>query len=325
MIKSEKILITGVAGFIGSHTCEKLLQDKIQIVGIDNVSDYYDVKLKQYNLNLLTKYDNFVFHKIDIRNYENLSDIFNKYSFGGVIHLAAQAGVRYSLENPRLYQETNVGGTLNLLEMARRKKCMNFVFASSSSVYGNRMKVPFSEGDAISQPISIYAATKQAGEALCYAYNHLYNININCLRFFTVYGPRGRPDMAPHIFTTKILNKETIKLFDNKPCTLERDFTYVSDIVEGIQKAFNYQGGFQIINLGFGSPTKVLDFLALIEKVTGKKAEIEYIGHQLGDVTTTYANCTKGKSMLKYKPRVNLKQGIELYFKWYKAFFEHPD
>lgn len=325
MKNSEKILITGAAGFIGSNACEKMLRDGFQIVGIDNVNDYYDVKLKQYNLNLLTKYDNFIFHKIDIRNYEKLSVIFNKYSFDGVIHLAAQAGVRYSLKNPTLYQETNVGGTLNLLEMARRNKCTNFVFASSSSVYGNRTKVPFSESDSISQPISIYAATKQAGEALCYAYNHLYNININCLRFFTVYGPRGRPDMAPHIFTTKILNKETIKLYDKKPCTLGRDFTYVSDIVEGIQKTLNYQGGFQIFNLGYGSPSKVTDFLTLLEELIGHKTGIEFIGNQLGDVKVTYADCCKAKSLLDFKPRVGIRKGLELYFDWYKSYYRYSN
>ncbi len=185
------------------------------------------------------------------------------------------------------------------------------------------MKVPFSESDSISQPISIYAATKQAGEALCYAYNHLYKLNINCLRFFTVYGPRGRPDMAPHIFTTKILNKENIKLYDNEPCTLKRDFTYISDIVEGIQKAYNYRNGFQIFNLGYGSPVNVLDFLRVLEDLTGYKAEIEYVGNQPGDVNITYADNSKAESLLDFKPQVDIKKGLELYLNWYKSYYKH--
>jgi len=325
LVKSEKILITGVAGFIGSNTCEKLLQEGSQIVGIDNINDYYDVKLKRNNLKMLKAYDNFEFHEVDIRNIDELSYLFEKYAISGVIHLAAQAGVRYSLKNPFLYQETNVGGTLNLLETVRRNKCTNFVFASSSSVYGNQGKVPFSENDSISCPISIYAATKQAGEALCYTYNHLFNININCLRFFTVYGPRGRPDMAPHIFTTKVLEKRIIKIYDNNPCKMKRDFTYISDIVEGICRAFKYQGGFQIFNLGYGSPIKTMDFLSLLEEITGKEAEIEYIGPQPGDVRITYADCSKARSLLKFKPKIGIKKGLEQYLKWYQSYFRHSE
>lgn len=322
MTKIKKILVTGAAGFIGSHTCEKMLQEGYSILGLDNLNDYYSPKLKEYNLELLKKFENFKFVKADIRNFDALRLIFKKHSFNNVIHLAAQAGVRYSLENPFIYQQVNVRGTLNLLELAQQFNCTNFVFASSSSVYGNQQKVPFSEKDPITRPISVYAATKQAGESLCFTYHHLYGININCVRFFTVYGPRCRPDMAPHIFTSRILQGKSIKLYDNQPSTISRDFTFISDIVEGILKSFKYKGGFEIINLGYGRPIKVIDFLTFLEKISGKKSKIEYIGRQPGDVKTTYADISKAQKELGFKPSINIEKGLKKFFKWFKQYYD---
>lgn len=321
MTEIGRILVTGAAGFIGSHTCEKILQEGHNVVGLDNLNDYYSLKLKKYNLELLKKFENFKFIKADIREIDALLLIFKKHSFSDIIHFAAQAGIRYSLENPFLYQQVNVGGTLNLLELAHQFNCKNFIFASSSSVYGNQQKVPFSEDDTVTCPISVYASTKQAGEALCYTYHHLYSININCLRFFTVYGPRGRPDMAPHIFTSRILQGKKIKLFDNNPSTISRDFTFVSDIVDGIARTFKYNSGFEIINLGYGDPIKVIDFLSIIEELSGKTAKIEFIGQKPYDVRTTYADISKAKRKLGFKPRVGINEGLEKFFNWFKEYY----
>lgn len=321
LTNTEKILITGAAGFIGSHTCEKMLQEGYQIIGIDNLNDYYDLELKKYNLNLLNKFPNFHFHKLDIRNFNQLQLLFKKQSFYKIIHLAAQAGVRYSSENHFIYQNVNVGGTLNLLELAHRFKCTNFIFTSSSSVYGNQQKVPFSEDDPLSRPVSIYAATKQAGEALCYPYHHFYGININCVRLFTAYGPRGRPDMAPHIFTSKVLKNQKVKLFDKSPSQLSRDFTFISDIVDGIVKTHEYEAGFQIFNLGYGEPIRTVEFLAILEELTGKTAQIDYVGRQLGDMEITYADISKAKKELGFQPKINPKKGLEIYLDWFLQYF----
>ncbi|MFX0170789.1 MAG: GDP-mannose 4,6-dehydratase [Candidatus Hodarchaeota archaeon] len=321
MVQKEIVLITGAAGFIGSHTCERMLQEGFYIVGIDNINDYYDVKLKRDNIKLLKEYDHFEFIEADIINYDELNSIFTKHSFNNIIHIAAQAGVRYSLENPFIYQEVNVGGTLNLLELARYHSCDNFIFASSSSVYGNQKKVPFSEDDPISKPISIYASTKLAGEALCYSYHHLYDININCLRFFTVYGPRGRPDMSPHIFTSKILQGLIIELYDDPSGTIKRDFTFIDDIVEGIIKAFKYKGGFEIFNLGFGKPIGLKYFLSILEDYIGKKAKLEYHPRQPGDVDITYADTSKAKQILGFEPKINVEEGIREYVSWFKQYY----
>jgi len=322
LAQKEIVLITGAAGFIGSHTCERMLQEGFFIVGIDNLNDYYDVKLKKYNLKLLKEYDHFEFIQADITNYNKLNSIFTKHSFNNVIHVAAQAGVRYSLKNPFIYQEVNVGGTLNLLELARFYGCNNFIFASSSSVYGNQKKVPFSEEDPISKPISIYASTKLAGEALCYSYHHLYGININCLRFFTVYGPRGRPDMSPHIFTSKILQGKVIELYDDPSGTIKRDFTFIDDIVEGIVRAFEYKGGFEIFNLGYGKPIQLIDFLSILEDYAGKKAKFEYHPRQLGDVDITYADTSKAKRILAFEPKTKVEDGIKEYVSWFKQYYD---
>lgn len=314
-------MITGVAGFIGSHTCEKLLQEGYRVLGIDNLNDYYNPQLKKNNLKILRKFPNFHFFQEDIREFDNLSLLFQKHSISTVIHLAAQAGIRYSAINPFVYQHVNVGGTLNLLELAHQFGCTNFLFASSSSVYGNQKKIPFSEEDPTIHPISVYAATKQAGEALCYTYHHLYNLNINCLRLFTVYGPRGRPDMSPHIFTEKLLKKEKIQIFDTPEGITKRDFSFISDIVGGIVKVIDFQRGFQIFNIGYGLPIKLMDFLAILEELTGIKAEVEYVERQPGDVDITHADISKTKKILGYKPEVAINEGLEMFVRWFKEYY----
>lgn len=322
MDQEKKVLITGAAGFIGSHTCEKMLNKGYHVIGIDNLNDYYNPELKNYNISLLNKFPNFHFYKLDITNFNQLIVLFKKQHFSNIIHLAAQAGVRYSLKNPFIYQDVNVGGTLNLLELAHRHSSTNFVFTSSSSVYGTQKKVPFSEDDPLSRPVSIYAATKQAGEALCYTYHHLYDININCVRLFTVYGPRGRPDMAPHIFTSKVLKNKKIQLFDESPSQLCRDFTFISDIVDGIVKAHEYNGGFQIFNLGYGAPIKTTSFLAIFEDYLGKIAKIEYIGRQPGDMEVTYADISKAKKELGFRPKINPQEGVKRYLDWFLQYYK---
>ncbi len=321
LTKAKKILITGATGFIGSHTCEKMLRDGFDVIGIDNLNEYYDVELKKYNLKLLREFANFSFFERDIIKFTDLVSIFRDESPTDIIHLAAQAGVRYSLSNPFIYQQVNVKGTLNLLELTRQFNIKNFVFSSSSSVYGNQKKVPFSEEDPVSRPISIYAATKQAGEALCFSYHHLYGININCLRFFTVYGPRGRPDMAPYIFTYKVLKGEKIKLFDDPSGIIKRDFTFISDIVEGIAKALKYQGGFEIFNLGYGKPIKLMEFLTILEDLCGKKAVYEYEPRQPGDVDITYADVSKAKRILGFHPKTSVEDGLSKYLAWFKPYY----
>ncbi|MFW9997796.1 MAG: GDP-mannose 4,6-dehydratase [Candidatus Odinarchaeota archaeon] len=321
MKNTEFKVITGAAGFIGSHTCEKMLNNGYRVLGIDNLNDYYDPLLKQHNLNSLKRFDNFKFIQADICDYNALFELFQDHSLDTIIHLAAQAGVRYSIENPFIYQQVNVGGTLNLLELARHFNIKNFVFASSSSVYGNQQKVPFSEDTPFLRPVSIYAATKQAGETLCYSYHHLYGININCLRLFTVYGPAGRPDMSPHIFTKKVLKEETIQLFDDSLGAIKRDFTYVSDIVDGILKASDHHSGFQIFNLGHGSPIKLRDFLGIIEELTGKTATIEHTHCQPGDVAVTYADITKAKKQLGFQSKVSIREGLERFVDWFVKYY----
>lgn len=267
-------------------------------------------------------FDDFKFTRTDICDYKAIISLFQQNNINSIIHLAAQAGVRYSLENPFIYQQTNVLGTLNLLDLARKNDIMNFTFASSSSsVYGNQKETPFSEDDPVSHPISIYAATKQAGEALCYSYHHLYGMSIKCLRFFTVYGPSGRPDMSHHIFTDRILSNKHLKVFDCPSGTIERDYTYVSDIVDGICRAHNYENDFQIFNLGNGSPVKLMDFIHVLENITGKTADIDYYPRQPGDVDITYADISKARKLLGYKPEIDIEKGSEIFVEWFKDYY----
>ncbi len=312
----KTILVTGAAGFIGSHTSQLLLKKGYQVVGLDEINDYYDPKWKEQNLRELLVNPDFTFIKADIRDLAKLEQLIAKYNLAGIIHLAARAGVRPSIEQPLLYEEVNVRGTLNLLEIARKKGIKQFVFASSSSVYGNQNKTPFSEIDPVNEPISPYAATKKAGEMLCHTYSHLFKINCICLRFFTVYGPQGRPDMAPYIFTKAILQGQAIKKFgsgENK-----RDYTYVDDIVSGVVASLELNRQFEIINLGNSQPISLNEFIVTLEKVTGLKMQIEQLPMQAVDVEQTFADINKAQKLLGYQPRTDFVTGIKQFVKWYR-------
>lgn len=315
------ILITGCAGFIGSHTTHALLKNGYNVIGIDDLNDFYNPEWKKQNLAKFQNETNFTYHRLDITNQEKTAEVFSQaqekdQSITKIVHLAARAGVRPSIKDPLLYQEVNVKGTLNLLELARRFQVPQFVFASSSSVYGNQTKVPFSETDPVNEPVSPYAATKKAGEMLCYAYAHLYGIKTSCLRFFTVYGPKGRPDMAPYLFTEAVLQGKPIKKFGDG--TTRRDYTYIDDIVEGIVAAVEQPFEFEIFNLGNNQPVTLNEFIAEVEAATGKKAIIQQEPMQPGDVEQTYADITKAKKMLGFEPKTSLKQGLKKFVEWYK-------
>jgi len=309
-----KILVTGGAGFIGSNLCDRLLELGNKVVCVDNLNDYYSPKRKEKNIshNLKNKY--FEFHKLDIEDKKSLEEIFKDNKFDVVVHIAARAGVRPSLENPDIYFNTNVKGTLNILEICRKDK-IKIIFASSSSVYGNN-NIPFSEDDATEEQLSPYGTTKKIGERLCEMYSKLYDMKIICLRFFTVYGPRGRPDMAPYIFTKKILEEKKINVFGDG--TSKRDYTFVSDIVDGIISAIKKDLKFEIINLGDSNPILLKEFISVIEKTIGKKAIIENIPEQKGDMKATYAKIDKAKELLNYKPKVNIEEGIKIFVGWYE-------
>lgn len=311
-----KVLITGGAGFIGSHVTESLLKREDHVVSLDNMNDYYSHKIKEKNIQGFKDNPNFKFFKADITNYNEIRKVFEKEKFDKVVHLAACAGVRQSLVYPQIYSNTNIIGTLNLLELSKEFEVKNFIFASSSSVYGNNNKVPFSEGDIVDSPISVYAATKKSGELLCHVYSSLYKMNITCLRFFTVYGPRGRPDMAPLKFTTLIDKGLQIEVYGDG--TSSRDYTYISDIVQGIIAALDKNLRFEIINLGNSNTVKLSYFISLIEKNLNKKAKIIRKDKQQGDVEHTYADISKAKRLLQYSPRVKIEEGIKSLVDWYK-------
>jgi len=308
-----RILVTGGAGFIGSHLCERLLEGSNEVICVDDFNDFYNPKIKEKNISECKK--NFKLYKADIRNKKNLENIFKKEKIDIVVHLAARAGVRPSILYPQLYADVNILGTMNLLETARRNNVKKFVFGSSSSVYGLNKKVPFNEEDSLDSMISPYAITKYAGERLCYQYNKLYKIPIVCLRFFTVYGPRGRPDMAVYKFTKLINEKKKIEMYGDG--TSKRDYTYVSDIVDGIMAAINKKLDFEIINLGDSNPIELKYLIKLIEKNLGKKALIKKADVQPGDVPVTYADIRKAKKLLGYQPKIKIEDGIKRFVKWY--------
>lgn len=314
------ILITGVAGFIGMHTAKALLEQGDMVIGVDNLNDYYDVSLKHARLNQLTLHSNFTFIKADITDQQALNIIKQDYSnITHIIHLAAQAGVRYSLENPRAYIQSNIVGHLEILELARNLENLeHLIYASSSSVYGGNTKLPFSTTDQVDTPVSLYAATKKADELMTHTYTHLYNIKATGLRFFTVYGPWGRPDMAPYIFTRKILDSEPIELFNDGK--MSRDFTYIDDIVDGILSAASTppEQGHAIYNLGNNTPTKLLDFVENLEEAIGRQAEKIFKPMQPGDVESTWADITESEKNLNYSPKTNLKDGLTKFVEWYK-------
>jgi UDP-glucuronate 4-epimerase len=317
-----KVIVTGGAGFIGSHLVEALLDRGDHVVVIDNLSDYYDVRIKQANIAQLERNQNAanlsVYYE-SICNADKLDTIFAQEQPDVVCHLAAQAGVRFSIEQPECYVQTNIAGTLNLIQMAHKYKVKHFVAASSSSVYGNKAKGPFKEDAVTDFPCSPYAATKKAAELLLSTYYHLYKINCTCLRFFTVYGPRGRPDMAPFKFLDEIYHDRTITQYGDG--TSLRDFTYVGDIVQALLLIIDKPQGFQIFNIGRGQPVKLNDFIQTIERVVGKKAIIKIEPMPLGDVLLTHADVTKLSEHIHYQPSVSLEEGIQSMYDWYRETY----
>jgi len=313
------LLITGGAGFIGSHLCERLLNDGAKVICLDNFDSFYDPNIKIKNVEGISKKFQNQFELVtgDIRNLDHLNEIFQKNRIDFVIHLAARAGVRPSIAEPLLYQDVNIRGTVVLLEVCKAYGIKNFVFASSSSVYGENQRVPFTEEDLDIQPISPYGATKRAGELLCYSYHHLYGMNIACLRIFTAYGPRQRPEMAIHKFTRLIDQGGKIPMFGDG--STRRDYTFIDDLIEGILGVIRHHKGFEVYNLGESQTTSLIELIKLIEGAFGKKANIEMLTTQPGDVSITYADISKAKKMLGYQPKVKIEEGIKRFVEWYKA------
>lgn len=310
-----KILVTGAAGFIGSHVCEHFIGLGHSVIGLDNFDTFYSKKIKQLNLSGLSKNKEFVFFDADIRNAEILNKIFASNKIDSVIHLAAKAGVRPSIDSIAEYYDVNVNGTVCLLESMRLYKVKRLIFASSSSVYGNNPKVPFSESDFVDNPISPYASAKKSGELLCHVYSHLYGFDITCLRFFTVFGPRQRPDLAIHKFTRLIDYGDPIPFYGDG--STARDYTYISDILSGILCAFNHLGGYRIYNLGESRLINLLTLVETIESILGKKATLTRLPLQSGDVIVTYADISKAKLEIGYDPKYSFKKGMEEFIKWY--------
>ncbi|MBU0666403.1 MAG: SDR family NAD(P)-dependent oxidoreductase [Nanoarchaeota archaeon] len=312
-----KILVTGGAGFIGFHVSKALVARGDEVVIVDNFNDYYDVGLKEARAKELF---GATIIRADISDYKTMNKIFETHSFDKVCHLAAQAGVRYSVTNPFVYERSNILGTLNLLELCRNHGVKDFVFASSSSVYGNNKKLPFSEDDRVDNPISLYAATKKSNEEMAYVYHQLYNLNCTGLRFFTVYGPYGRPDMALFLFTKAIIEGQEVAVFNNGE--MARDFTYISDIVSGVLAAIDKPFGFEIFNLARGESIRLLDFISEIEKNFGVLANKKFLPIQLGDVSKTSADISKAKKLLGYNPKTSISVGVKQFIDWYKSFYK---
>ena len=312
------ILVTGGAGFIGSHLSESLLRDGHRVICFDNFDSFYDPNIKIKNVEGIRKKfpDRFELVTGDIRNWEQLAEIFRKTRVDLIVHLAARAGVRPSIAQPLLYQDVNIKGTIILLEICKEYGIKDFIFASSSSVYGESLKVPFSEEDLHLQPISPYGVTKRTGELLCYSYHHLHRMNIACLRIFTAYGPRQRPEMAIHKFTQLVDRGEIIPMYGDG--SSRRDYTYIDDLIGGIQAVIQRHRGFEVYNLGESKTTSLKELIGLIEEALGKKAKVEPLEPQPGDVSITYADITKAKRMLGYQPKVNMEEGIKRFVEWYK-------
>jgi UDP-glucuronate 4-epimerase len=308
-----KVLVTGAAGFIGSHLSERLLGDGLTVVGVDNFDDFYDPQIKRRNIDPCVKNRDFQLIEADIRDRAAMDKAISDGA-DVVVHLAARAGVRPSIAQPLLYTDVNVNGTVVLLEAAKKHEVSKFIFGSSSSVYGNNKKVPFSEADNVDFPISPYAATKKAAELVCHTYHHLHGIHVTCLRFFTVYGPRQRPDLAIHKFAKLIQQDKPIPIYGDG--TMMRDFTYIDDIIDGTVAAIHKCGGFNIYNLGESRPITVNDLIAEIEKALGKKAVKEYVPPQPGDVERTYADVTKAVRELGYQPATPIETGLAKFVAW---------
>ena len=335
-----KILVTGAAGFIGFHTCLKLVNQGHEVYGIDNINDYYDPKLKFDRLSELgfdktesnifknqvqsTKFKYLSFSRLDLVDYESIDNLFKQEQFQVVCNLAAQAGVRYSIENPKAYIDSNISGFLNILEGCRNHKVKHLVYASSSSVYGENKKVPFETTDNVDHPISLYAATKKSNELMAYTYGHLYGFKTTGLRFFTVYGPWGRPDMAYYLFAEAISNDKPIKVFNNGQ--MERDFTYIDDIVNGmikiIEKNVDSREHYKLYNIGKGSPVNLLDFIKILEKKFNKKTKKVFKDIQSGDVITTFAETKAIKNDFNYYPKTTLDEGLEFFHNWFINYYK---
>lgn len=317
-----KYLVTGAAGFIGANISQRLLEMGYEVVGLDNLNSYYDPALKAYRLARLTPFENFRFVKLDLADREGIAQLFSAEKFERVIHLAAQAGVRHSIENPFAYIDSNIVGMTTILEGCRHNNVKHLVYASSSSVYGMNEKIPFSEDDSVDRPVSLYAATKKANELMAHAYSKLYGIPTTGLRFFTVYGPAGRPDMAPWLFTKAIINDQPIKVFNHGK--MMRDFTYIDDIIEGIARVQDIIPDstipYTLFNIGNNHPIELSRFITSIESATGKPAEKINLGMQAGDVERTYADTKKLEDAIDYKPSMDIETGMKNFVTWYKEY-----
>ena len=325
-----KVLLTGVAGFIGYHVALKLLARGDTVIGVDNLNDYYDVRLKQARLADIEAHEhakNFSFIKLDLAENAATQQLFAHEKPDSVIHLAAQAGVRYSLENPYAYISSNIVAFTNILEACRAIKPQHLVYASSSSVYGGNTKLPFSEDDSVDHPVSLYAATKKANELMAHTYSHLYGLPTTGLRFFTVYGPWGRPDMSPFLFADAIINNRPIKVFNHGD--MMRDFTYIDDIVEGVIRVLdkpetpstNSGAPYRVFYIGNNQPEQLMDFIGLLESAIGKIAQKEFLPMQAGDVKATYADTSALEAWVGFKPHTPLNEGVEKFVHWYRQFY----
>ena len=327
------VLVTGAAGFIGFHLSQRLLALNYHVIGVDNLNEYYDVVLKKERLKLLEANEQFKFYKLDLADYDSLATLFENHSIPIVINLAAQAGVRYSLTHPQSYVHSNLAGFVNILEACRHHQVKHLIYASSSSVYGANTKTPFSTLDAVDHPVSIYAATKKANELMAHTYSHLFNIPTTGLRFFTVYGPWGRPDMAYYSFTKDIIEGNRINVYNNGD--MRRDFTFIDDIVEGMIKLLDQppvpdknripdpstsHAPYKIYNIGNNRPVKLMDFINTLENLIGKKAKIEFLPMQPGDVKETYADITDLQKAAGFSPATPLEIGLGHFVEWYKKF-----
>ncbi|MDQ5939895.1 MAG: UDP-glucuronate 4-epimerase [Pseudomonadota bacterium] len=316
-----KILVTGAAGFIGAALSLRLLERGDDVVGVDNLNDYYDINLKKARLARLLPYKNFIFVECDIANNEVIESLFSKEKFQRVVHLAAQAGVRYSITNPHVYAQSNLVGFLTILEGCRQQNVEHLIYASSSSVYGANTKLPFSTSDHVDHPVSLYAATKKANELMAHSYSHLYDFATTGLRFFTVYGEWGRPDMSPFIFTRQILANKPIDLFNYG--NHQRDFTYIDDIIEGIVRVVDTPPteNYRLYNIGNSQPEPLLTFVETLEKHLGKTAVKHLLPMQAGDVQDTYADMDDMKRDFNYRPKTSLDEGLEKFVHWYQTFY----
>jgi UDP-glucuronate 4-epimerase len=333
----KNVLVTGAAGFIGFHLCQRLVNDGVRVTGIDNINAYYDVSLKEARLDRIRSAENFTFQKLDLSDRKGMENLFKSEHFDVVVNLAAQAGVRYSLTNPQAYVDSNLVGFVNILENCRHNDVKHLVFASSSSVYGANTKMPFSVHQNVDHPVSLYAATKKANELMAHTYSHLYGLCCTGLRFFTVYGPWGRPDMALFLFTKAILENRPIQVFNHG--RMQRDFTYIDDIIEGVVRVMgrlpepdpSWRGDspdpgtsylpYKIYNIGNNNPVELLEFIGEIENALGRKAQKEFFELQPGDVVATYADVDDLIRDVGFKPETPIKTGIQRFIKWYKDYY----